>query len=252
MELTLFLSLHHRNQVSFTNTAKTTHSHLLAPSSSGYFSSWVQGEMGGVEKRDRRGKKEKKNRQRWWGWFSESEREREKVEGRMAKKKSFTSPIHQHNVERTRGNPIERFSFLFMYHRHLLVLLTCLSLLLYKEYISRIDLRVKSREKSKNRVVEEEMGKEVFIDIAERRGKGGKKVWISSIFNPFTRKFTWTVCLYPFTLHMFSHSRSFFSFSSLHFLSRKKTFFDFPLISDSIRHRIGYFGIFISKSFTHT
>lgn len=38
------------------------------------------------------------------------------------KKKSFTSPIHQHNLERTRGNPIERFSFLFMYHRHLLLI----------------------------------------------------------------------------------------------------------------------------------
>ena len=66
-----------------------------------------------------------------------------------------------------------------MYHRHLLLLLTRLSLLLHKEYteyISRIDLRVKSREKSKNRVVEEEMGKEVFIDTAERRGRVGEKV----------------------------------------------------------------------------
>lgn len=43
----------------------------------------------------------------------ERERKWERAsKARRRKEKSFTSPIHQHNVKRTWGNPIERFPFL--------------------------------------------------------------------------------------------------------------------------------------------
>lgn len=142
----LFLNLHHHNQVNllFSFTHHHTHSHkLLSPSPWDILLSLF------VPLRPHRQGHKGQNRRRWWGLF-----------GAELGKKNL-SPIHQHNVERTWGNPIERFPFLLCTPPSFVASSSCSS---YNhgidgeknviQNLSRVESEswVESREKSKNSV----------------------------------------------------------------------------------------------------
>lgn len=102
MYLMLFLNLRHRNQVTVSSLAVYTTAHILSfyHLSLGRFFFCRLFFLGSRWKKKVESKKKS------------STKDDEALEERRKAWKSFTSPIHQHHVRRTWGNPIERFSFL--------------------------------------------------------------------------------------------------------------------------------------------